>query len=167
MKVFNPAHRDIVMRVIDLSPFLNQLGVRALELEQGVYRSRLEVTRECLNSFGGIHGGVYAALLDSACYYCAYADVPEGKGCITMDLQTNYLRSAKEGDTLTVEAHPVKVGRTVILTEGTVYDDEGRIMAHATSKLFVNDALQPISAALDMLGIEPPMPPKFIEVEEG
>lgn len=164
MKKFNPEHRDRVLEVIALSPALNQIGVEALELEEGIYRSRLEVTRKNLNSFGGIHGGVYAAILDSALYYCAYAQVPEGTGFITMDLNTNYLRSAHEGDVLVCEAHPIKMGRTVVLTEGQITDQDGHLMAHGTSKLFINDALQPISAAIEMLGMTEPMPPKYIEV---
>lgn len=165
MRTLNPEHRDKVLEIIEQSPFLTQIGVRALELGDGIYRSQLTIERTQLNSFGGVHGGVYAAMLDSACYYCAYADIPEGTGFVTLDLSVNDLRSAKLGDVLTCEAHPIKVGRTTALTEGTITDQNGNVVAHAISKLYINDKLQPMSAAVEMLGISEPMPPKFIEVD--
>lgn len=166
MKVFNPDHRDEVLDLIENGPFLKRLGVKAITLEKGLYRSQTPVTHDMLNTFGGIHGGAYAAILDSACYYAAYAEVPEGKGFITIDLQTNYLRSAKEGDVIDCEAHVVKMGGTIILTEAICYDQKGRMLAQGTSKLFVSDTIQPISAAMDMQRPGESLPPKFIIVEE-
>lgn len=166
MKVFNPAHRDVVVDLINRSPFLDRVGVRVLKLEKGVFSSTVEVTYDMLNAFGGIHGGAYAAMLDSACYYCAYSEVPENVGFITMDLQTNYLRSAKVGDVIVCEAHPIKMGRTIILTEGICTDQKGRMVAQATSKLYVNETIQPISAAMKLLSPDKELPPKYIEINE-
>ena len=166
MKVFNPAHRDVVIDLINRAPFLTRVGVRVVELGQGVFRSRCEVTHDMLNSFGGIHGGAYAAIMDSACYYCAYADVPEGKGFITIDLQSNYLRSARVGDVVNCESHVIKMGGTIILTEAICTDDEGRLLAQATSKLYASDTIQPISAAMDLLSPGEIIPPKYIEVDD-
>ena len=166
MKVFNPEHRDVVIDLINRAPFLTRVGVHVVELEQGVFTSRCEVTYDMLNSFGGIHGGAYAAIMDSACYYCAYADVPENKGFITIDLQTNYLRSARVGDVVNCESHVIKLGGTIILTEAICTDDEGRLLAQATSKLYASDTIQPISAAMDLLSTRKTMPPKYIEIDD-
>lgn len=167
MKVFNPEHRDVVIDLINRAPFLTRVGVHVVELEQGVFKSRCEVTYDMLNSFGGIHGGAYAAIMDSACYYCAYADVPENKGFITIDLQTNYLRSARVGDVVIcrITCSSSWAGVSSI-REAICTDDEGRLLAQATSKLYASDTIQPISAAMDLLSPGKTMPPKYIEIDD-
>ena len=55
----------------------------------------------------------------------------------------------------------VKRGRTMCLCEAELRDAEGRLLAHATSKMLVGAHLQPMSAAVRELGAGA-LPPKFL-----
>jgi uncharacterized protein (TIGR00369 family) len=69
------------------------------------------------------------ALADTAAGYGCLLSLPEGgTGFTTIELKTNFLRSAREG-TITCEARLVHGGRTTQLWDATVSDPEGRPMA--------------------------------------
>lgn len=160
-RTLNPAHLERVKRLADASPFLNLLGVHLVELDNDYCRTEVEVTRDLLNAFGGIHGGAYAAMLDNAAYWCLYCAMDEGTGFTTIDLNVSDLRSVHEGLVVT-EGRAIKYGKTICLSEASVKDAQGRLLAHATSKFLVSPQLQPISAAVRMAGAEP-LPPKFLD----
>lgn len=157
----NPAHLACVRSIAEQSPFLQMLGVRMADLSLGYCRSETHVTRDLLNVFGGVHGGAYAALLDNATYWSLYCGVDEGAGYTTIDLNVSDLRSAREG-LLVIEGRAVKYGRTLCLSEGTIKDESGRLLAHATSKCLVADGIQPISEAVARTGADP-LPPKYLD----
>jgi 1,4-dihydroxy-2-naphthoyl-CoA hydrolase len=78
---------------------------------------------------GYLHAGTVVALADSTCGYGCMLSLPEGgTGFTTLELKTNFLRSAKEG-TITCEAQLVHGGRTTQVWDATVRDPEGRTMA--------------------------------------
>lgn len=162
MKKVNPEHVERVIEMANKSPFLNHMGIRMEEMRDGYARSVMPVGN-LLNAFGGIHGGAYAALLDNVTYWALYCSVEEGMGYTTIDLTVSDLRSTKAG-TVVCEGRVIKHGRTISLTEAEVRDESGRLLAHATSKLFASPTIQPISAAVEVTGSDP-LPPKFIEVD--
>ena len=68
-------------------------------------------------------------LLDTAAGYGCLLNLPEGgTGFTTIELKTNFVRSAREG-TISCEARLVHGGRTTQLWDATVSDAEGRLMA--------------------------------------
>ncbi|HJX46202.1 MAG TPA: PaaI family thioesterase, partial [Gaiellaceae bacterium] len=69
------------------------------------------------------------ALADTAAGYGCLLNLPEGgTGFTTIELKTNFMRSAREG-TITCEAHLVHGGRTTQLWDATIDDAESRRMA--------------------------------------
>ena len=80
----------------------------------------------------------------------------EGLGLTTLDLQTNNLASIKEG-VIIARGSCIKTGRTFALTESTVTDQDGKILAHGTSKLLVGEWLLTVNS---LEGALPP--PKFL-----
>lgn len=68
-------------------------------------------------------------LADSAAGYGCILSLPEGAtGFTTIELKTNFLRSAWQG-TIECEARRLHAGRTTHIWDGTVTDPEGRTMA--------------------------------------
>lgn len=124
----------------------------------GYARLRVDMGHKHLSPFMAIQGGVYSALIDAAAYWAVYAEIPEGAGLITMDVNVNNLASVKEGQ-LQALGRRIKIGRSICLSEVTVTHDCGRILAHGTSKLLITRDLQAIETIADLAGQE--LPPKF------
>jgi 1,4-dihydroxy-2-naphthoyl-CoA hydrolase len=111
----------------DLLPGL--LGIEFDGADDGLVRARLELRRDHFAPNGYVHAGTVVSLADTACGYGCILNLPDGAtGFTTIELKTNFLRSAKEG-TITCEARLVHGGRTTQLWDATVRDAEARTMA--------------------------------------
>ena len=105
------------------------LGIEVYEVSEGAARARLPVTERHQAPNGYLHAGTVVALADSACGYGCILNLPKGaSGFTTVELKTNFLRSAREG-TIDCEARLVHGGRTTQVWDATVADAEGRRMA--------------------------------------
>jgi 1,4-dihydroxy-2-naphthoyl-CoA hydrolase len=88
--------------------------------------------REELTTTGGaLHGGVLMSLADNLGGVCAYLNLPAGAGTATISSSTNFLRGVREGH-VTGTARPLRVGRTLIVVQTDLRDDEGRLAVQTT-----------------------------------
>jgi uncharacterized protein (TIGR00369 family) len=105
------------------------LGVEIESVTDGVVRGRLTVAERHLAPNGYLHAAAVIALADTSCGYGSILNLPEGgTGFTTIELKTNFLRTAQEG-TIACEARLVHGGRTTQLWDATVTDAEGRTLA--------------------------------------
>jgi 1,4-dihydroxy-2-naphthoyl-CoA hydrolase len=105
------------------------LGIEFDGFEDGVMRAHLALNKSLFAPNGYVHAGAIVTLADTACGYGCILSLPEGAtGFTTIELKTNFLRSAKEG-TIKCEAQLVHGGRTTQLWDATVSNEEGRTMA--------------------------------------
>jgi uncharacterized protein (TIGR00369 family) len=105
------------------------LGIEILEAGDGVGRARLELGPQHQAPNGYLHAGAVVALADSACGYGCILSLPEGAtGFTTVELKTNFLRSARDG-TVECEARLVHGGRTTQVWDATVTGPDARTMA--------------------------------------
>ena len=105
------------------------LGIEFDGVEDGVVRAHLALRQEHFAPNGYVHAATLVALADTAAGYGCLLNLPEGgTGFTTIELKTNFMRSAREG-TITCEAHLVHGGRTTQLWDATIDDAEGRRMA--------------------------------------
>jgi uncharacterized protein (TIGR00369 family) len=105
------------------------IGVEFDGFEDGIMRSHLELRKAHFAPNGYVHAGAVVTLADTTCGYGCILSFPEGAtGFTTIELKTNFLRSAREG-TVTCEARLAHGGRTTQLWDATVSDGEGRPMA--------------------------------------
>lgn len=123
--------RRAMHEVIDDHGFLSWLGVEVEVVEAGwvvlslPYQEKL--TNAIEGSYGSIHGGVTATLVDTASGFAlrtTFAD-PLEPALTTTDLDVSYLRPAQSD--LRVEASVIKAGGSMGFTEVTIVgtDDEG------------------------------------------
>ena len=110
--------------------------------EQGVMRARLPLRQALFAPNGYVHAGTIVTLADSTCGYGCILNLPDGaSGFTTIELKTNFLRSAQEG-TVSCEARLVHGGRTTQLCDATVADPDGRTMAlFRCTQLLLQDRL--------------------------
>jgi uncharacterized protein (TIGR00369 family) len=105
------------------------LGIEFDTSAEGVVRAKLELRKALFAPNGYVHAGAIVTLADTACGYGCLLSMPEGAvGFTTIELKTNFLRTAREG-TIRCEARMVHGGKTTQLWDATVSDPDGQTMA--------------------------------------
>jgi 1,4-dihydroxy-2-naphthoyl-CoA hydrolase len=109
--------------------FPGLVGVEVDEVVDGVVHATLPLRDEHMAPNGYLHAAAVIALADTACGYGCILSLPKGgTGFTTIELKTNFLRSAQQG-TIACEAKLVHGGRTTQLWDATVSAPDGRPMA--------------------------------------
>lgn len=100
-------------------------GLELQRVERGLVAARMAVREEHLAPNGFLHAGAVVTLADSCCGMGCMASLPEGMaGFTTVELKTNFLRSAGAGATLSCRATLVHGGRTTQVWDATVEREE-------------------------------------------
>jgi uncharacterized protein (TIGR00369 family) len=78
-----------------------------------------------------MHAASVVALVDSACGYACVCALPEGaSGFTTVELKSNFLGTAKEGEVVVTRARPVHTGRATQVWDAEVVNETtGKPMA--------------------------------------
>jgi uncharacterized protein (TIGR00369 family) len=84
------------------------------------------------NPMGGLHGGILCDLTDAAMGIAYASTLAKGEAFATVELKINFLRPVREGR-LVAEGWVVSGGRTLGYTEAEVRDEDGRLIAKASS----------------------------------
>jgi uncharacterized protein (TIGR00369 family) len=113
-------------------PVSELLGLRLLSFADGECVFEMEAKPEHGNPMGTLQGGIICALADAAMGMAVATTLGEGETFTTLELKTNYLRQVVEG-TLTATGRVLHAGRTIGLATCDVVDEQGRLVAHATS----------------------------------
>jgi 1,4-dihydroxy-2-naphthoyl-CoA hydrolase len=112
------------------SGFPGLLGIEFEQAGDGHARARLALEEKHMAPNGYLHAGTVVGFADSACGYGCILSLPEGaRGFTTVELKTNFLRTAQPGATIDCEATLVHGGRTTQLWDATVTDAEDRRLA--------------------------------------
>ena len=110
--------------------FPGLLGIDFQEAGEGYVRAQLELEERHMAPNGYLHAGTVVGFADSACGYGCLLNLAEGAtGFTTVELKTNFLRSAQAGATIEAEAKLVHGGRTTQFWDATVSGPDGRAMA--------------------------------------
>ena len=119
-------------QIRDTMPFARLIGVELLEAGRDLVRGRLQWTPELCTAGALVHGGALMALADSCGGVCAFLNLPDGAvGTATIESKTNFLRAVREG-AVTASTQPLHRGRTMIVLETELADDEGALVAKVT-----------------------------------
>jgi 1,4-dihydroxy-2-naphthoyl-CoA hydrolase len=91
--------------------FPAELGIEPLEIAKERSRARLLVDRRHLHPGGYVHGGVWAALADTAAAWGTLRNLPPGYDFTTLELKLNVFAAGQLGDELVATATPRHTGR--------------------------------------------------------
>ena len=160
MKI-NPEHIKALIELINRGPYFELLSLKIRELGVGYSRVEVDLEKKHMNPFGAIHGGVYASIIDTAAYWSAYCELDENAGFTTIDVSVNNLAMVNDGKII-AEGKSLKIGRSICLTEASVKDERGKLLAYGTSKLMVLQGKQSVNHAIEMAG-GGALPPKFLD----
>ncbi|KAJ4303226.1 hypothetical protein N0V90_002119 [Kalmusia sp. IMI 367209] len=95
--------------------------VKFTHASKGVVRARLALTKNHVNSHGGIHGSVSATIVDWVGGLAIAAWDNRSKTGVSTDIHVTYQSSAKDGDEIEIEGVASKVGGTLAFTTCTIY----------------------------------------------
>lgn len=120
-------------------PIAQTLSFTLLEAEQGRALFQGTPAPQHLNPMGGIHGGWYATLLDSALGCAVQSMLPAGRGYTTAELGVNIVRAINLAKTQRVRAEGkiLHCGRQLATAEARIYGPDGTLYAHATTTCLV------------------------------
>jgi uncharacterized protein (TIGR00369 family) len=112
------------------SQFAVLLGFWIESIGAGQAVMRMDVKQHHRQIHDVVHGGVLAALADTAAAIAAYTAVPRGTEIVTIELKINYLLAVPKGR---VRAHAtvLRAGRNFVVTECEVRNEKGALAAKA------------------------------------
>lgn len=122
------------MKFLAQIPFVDLVGMELLVCEAGQAELGLTLREELTNSWSVAHGGVTMTLLDVAMAHAARSPNqpghPESPGVVTIEMKTSFLRAGL--GRLTARGTLLHRTASLAFTEGTVFDEKGERIAHAT-----------------------------------
>ena len=90
------------------------------------------------NPLGGVHGGWYATLLDSALGCAIHTLLPVGRGYTTAELSVNIVRAAtQQSGPLRAIGTVIHCGRQLATAEARIVGPDGKLYAHGTTTCLV------------------------------
>jgi uncharacterized protein (TIGR00369 family) len=120
-----------LQELVAMMPFAAGLGVVLDAAQLDEVRGRMAWAPERCTTGGLLHGGAIMALADSLGGICAYLNLPPGARTATTNSATVFTRAVRGGEVIAV-ARPLHVGRTVIVVQTELRDQEGRRVAQVT-----------------------------------
>ena len=118
---------------------MNLIGAVLTRVAPGAVEIELPFRDDLTQQHGYVHGGIVAAIADSACGYASLSLAPVGTEVLTLEYKINFLAPAS-GAKLVARGHVVRAGRTVSVCEGKVLavsgDTEMEIAAMLATMMF-------------------------------
>jgi acyl-CoA thioesterase len=132
--------KDLLLHVHDRNYFAKYLGMEIANIGKGDCCVSMLVTHKHINIRGVIHGGAIVSLADmSMMLACATL----GKHTVTLDLNINFVRRVREGDTVKAFPQVIHKGKTTMVVRGSILDAQGQLLAEARGTFFVTGDYTP------------------------
>jgi 1,4-dihydroxy-2-naphthoyl-CoA hydrolase len=119
------------MDVAAVAPFAGLLGIEVASAEAEEVRGTLAWAEERCTAGGILHGGALMGFADTLGGLCAFLNLPAGATTATIESKTNFFRAVREG-TVTGVTRPLHVGRSFIVVQTDLTDDQERRVAQVT-----------------------------------
>ena len=119
-------------------PIAKTLDFLVLEVDDGRALFQGTPGPSHLNPMGGVHGGWYATLLDSAMGCAVHTRMPAGRGYTTAELSVNLVKAIPpKVQRVRAEGKVLHAGRQLATAEGRLYGPDGTLYAHGTTTCLV------------------------------
>ncbi|MBA4607565.1 PaaI family thioesterase [Aeromicrobium sp. Marseille-Q0843] len=128
------------------------LGVEHVELTPEKVVVRFTITDRHLQPFGIPHGGIYCAVHESTASMAGQIWLGTKGVVVGTNNSTDFLRQARNGDTITVTATPIHRGRTQQLWHLDSVNQDGKLIAQGQVRLANLDQEVPPEAVEAMKG---------------
>jgi acyl-CoA thioesterase len=117
---------EILKTLLKKDRFTEWLGLQIDEYKKGYCKLHYSVNDDMLNGFNSIHGGILFAASDSA---FAFACNSHGNITVALEVSIHFMRQAKSGDLLTVEAVEVFLGNKIGVYDIRTTNENGELVS--------------------------------------
>ena len=117
--------------LLEAMPFARTAGVELVAASADEVRGRMEWTPERCTSASVLHGGALITLADTLGAICAFLNLRPGESTSTIESKTNFFRAVRSGHVEAV-TKPLHVGRTTVVVQTDLRDDQGKRVAQVT-----------------------------------
>jgi len=124
--------RKMIAGELPPAPMASLIGLELVAIERGRARFELQADHRHHNPMGTLHGGILCDIADSAMGMAYASTLGEGESFTTLELKINFLRPVRSAH-LIAEGTIVQQGRSAGMAECSVTDENGRLIAKATS----------------------------------
>jgi len=128
-------------READESEFSQALGIESLGVIDGATTLALDLEQKHMSRASRAHGGVLFTLLDSALGRAILENLPEGRGCATVEIKINYFRPVQRGRIL-ARGWMRELTKSLGYAEGEIVNEEGKVLARASGTFFLTSTLR-------------------------
>ena len=126
--------------------WLQAMGVTITHATEDEVRAELTVGPQHLQSYGIVHGGVHAGVIESlASIGAALYALPRSQSVVGLENSTSFVRAVRAGAKLHAVSTPITRGRKTQVWEARVLDDEDRIVATGRVRLLCLEADQALA----------------------
>ena len=108
------------------------IGATITEVETGQVVVELEASERHHHPGGVVQGGIITAIADAAMGISLMTAQPAGEANTTIELKINFIRPVTHGR-LRAVGKVVEIRKSLLFSEADVFDEEERLVAHATS----------------------------------
>ena len=127
---------DAIQKLMSsLFPGLMGVQFKVLELDRVV--AELEVRPNLCTSGGILHGGAYMAFADTLGAVGTVLNLSEGNRTTTTDSSTKFIAGAKVGTVISGESIALHRGRTTMVWQTMIRNDQGKLCAVVTQTQLV------------------------------
>jgi acyl-CoA thioesterase len=118
------------------APFHRWAGLSVIRESPGEVDVALDVRPDHMNLAGVVHGGMLAAMADTATGLAVRTTLGPGQMQVTGQLNVHFLSPARGGRILG-KGRVVKSGSRMAYAEADIVDEGGRLLARASATYFV------------------------------
>lgn len=126
------SQRTRIAEALSTVPFAQLLGIKLDSIEPGKATLSLRIREDFKQNAGVVHGGVIAALIDSATAFAILPLLQPDERTTTVDLTISYLRPLTSGD-MVATARVLRAGGRLLAVSADLLDNEGNLAATALS----------------------------------
>jgi 1,4-dihydroxy-2-naphthoyl-CoA hydrolase len=112
-------------------PFAGTMGVELAAATSGEVRGAMDWAPERCTGADVMHGGALMAFADTLGAVCALLNLRAGESTSTIESKTNFFRAVRAGRVEGI-SRPLHTGRTTIVVQTDILDDQGRRVAQVT-----------------------------------
>ncbi len=119
-------------------PFAGVLGLEVVSYSKERIEARMLVRPDLCNPMASLHGGAAMSLADTLGAMGASMNLPEGaNGTTTLESKTNFIGTAKSGETVLAVCTPIHVGRRTSIWQTKITTEAGKTVALVTQTQMV------------------------------
>lgn len=123
--------------LIPPAPIAKTVPMQPESVEKGRVVFIVTANETHTNPLGGVHGGFAATVLDSVTGCATHTVLAAGESYGTTDLNVKMCRPLPFNTPLRAEGRVINAGGRLVISEGDIRDDEGKLYAHATATCMI------------------------------